>query len=817
MNWFSRLILRRAGLIALLGTLLTGWGTYYSVQLYKNLKTEIRELLPTTARSVLDLHEVSLRLESIDNLAILIFSKKVHDSKRFVIDLSKKLEKVSPTIIASIDYRIDQELKFFKERQALFMDYLDLVKIRDYVRNRITYEKELYNPLNIFNDKDLIEPKLDFLALKNKYQGKIAEYDRLPGGFYASPDETKRVILVNLPGGATGIESAHRLKNTVQETILSLRPETYASDLEIKYTGGVEDTIEEQEALVADLELSTIIVTLIVTLGMLLFYRNILATFILLISLFMGTLWTFGISYFIVGYLNANSAFLGSIVIGNGINFGIIYLARYLEERRKNYSHLRATRIAMLHTATSTWTAALAAGLSYGSLMLTEFRGFNQFGLIGLVGMILCWISAFTVLPALLTVFDKITGLIKIQKKLPRAYLSHSIAYLVGRFPRIITAISIVITLMSLFSFSKLNSGILETDLSQLRNKESMTRGSAYLGKYLDEIFQRYLSPLVILPKSRENADRIAQLLREHKAREGKKSLIASVQTLDDFIPKKQFEKIKILKEIQKLLPPKLFYRLSENDQKLFHLYFTSESLKTFGQKDLPPLILRKFTEKDGTIGKMVLVEPPLTNDTQKANNLMHFIGELRTIADSVEPGAPVAGTMAISSDMIEAISRDGPKATLFAFIAVVILVICLFRNFKTIALILFSLFLGVIWFSGLILGFDLKINFLNFIALPITFGIGVDYGVNIFQRYRELESENILYVIKSTGGAVGLCSFSTIVGYGSLLLAGNQGFVSFGTLAVAGEIACVIAAVISLPAYLHSQKLNRTRLTTLR
>ncbi len=155
---------------------------------------------------------------------------------------------------------------------------------------------------------------------------------------------------------------------------------------------------------------------------------------------------------------------------------------------------------------------------------------------------------------------------------------------------------------------------------------------------------------------------------------------------------------------------------------------------------------------------------------------------------------------------MISAISKDGPRATFFAFLAVVILVIVLFRNVRTITLILFSLFLGVLWLGGMIFGFHFKINFLNFIALPITFGIGVDYGVNIFQRYQEERKRGILHVLKHTGSAVGLCSFSTIVGYCSLLIAGNQGFVSFGLLAVAGEVTCVIAALVALPAYLAMQ-----------
>jgi len=114
-----------------------------------------------------------------------------------------------------------------------------------------------------------------------------------------------------------------------------------------------------------------------------------------------------------------------------------------------------------------------------------------------------------------------------------------------------------------------------------------------------------------------------------------------------------------------------------------------------------------------------------------------------------------------------------------------------------------------------------LKINFLNFIALPITFGIGVDYAVNVFHRYREeLHRENeerqknsnlvvpreqtaIVKAVYHTGGAVVLASMTTTIGWGSLLIAGNQAFVSFGKIAVIGEITCVTVAVLVIPAFL--------------
>ena len=116
----------------------------------------------------------------------------------------------------------------------------------------------------------------------------------------------------------------------------------------------------------------------------------------------------------------------------------------------------------------------------------------------------------------------------------------------------------------------------------------------------------------------------------------------------------------------------------------------------------------------------------------------------------------------------------------------------------------LLSLLLGVLWMVGAIGAFDWKINFLNFIALPITFGIGVDYSVNIFGRlYQERKrggSPDVVQVIRETGGAVVLCSLTTTIGYGSLLMSGSQAFVSFGKLAVTGELTCIAAAILSLP-----------------
>src|SRR6185295_10359654 len=154
-------------------------------------------------------------------------------------------------------------------------------------------------------------------------------------------------------------------------------------------------------------------------------------------------------------------------------------------------------------------------------------------------------------------------------------------------------------------------------------------------------------------------------------------------------------DKLETLKEIRKLLPSRLVARLSKGDQEKVAELLNTEHLRPVRQATLPGLVLKKFTEKDGAIGNMVLVEPPLSNATWEGKALFKFIRELRESADSVEPGVAIAGALPITSDMLQAVAHDGPRATLFALVAVVVLVIFLFRNLATIALVLFALGLG--------------------------------------------------------------------------------------------------------------------------
>ena len=548
--------------------------------------------------------------------------------------------------------------------------------------------------------------------------------------------------------------------------------------------------------------------------ALIIFFRSFLATIILFTSLLMARFWTFGAAWFVIGSLNANSAFMGSIVLGSGITFGVIQLSRYLEERRRGHSPLRSAWTAVRRTSRPTLTAALAASIAYGSLFLTQFEGFRQYGIIGFMGMIFCWISSILVFPSLLVLTERFVKIVNPQKALRKPLIFGPLTRLLEKYPVAFLGVSILITVASIFSLFTFDSKtIIETNLSHLRSKASMESGSGFWSKQQDEIFQRYLSPMAILARNDEETRQIEAKLKAIKEKQGPQSLINSVQSIYDFIPDQRLEKIEILKQIRNALPKSILSRLAPADRSQVSGFLTPAAFRPFTLKDLPELIQDKFKEKDGSVGKLVLIEPPIASVNWSGDQLSEFVQELRKTADEIRQneGAdaagvapmPVAGGLPVVADMINAISRDGPRATLFAFLGVVLLVIALFRKPKIAGLMLFALILGNLWLFGFILLGQVKINFLNFIALPITFGIGVDYGVNIFHRYLHEPSTDIIKVVRETGAAVGLCSLTTMIGYSSLLIAKNQAFVSFGTLAVLGELTSVVAAVVTLPALL--------------
>ena len=124
------------------------------------------------------------------------------------------------------------------------------------------------------------------------------------------------------------------------------------------------------------------------------------------------------------------------------------------------------------------------------------------------------------------------------------------------------------------------------------------------------------------------------------------------------------------------------------------------------------------------------------------------------------------SGRAVIFADILKAVVHDVPRAVSLSLALTLLTVLLAFRRGGWhAASVLFALLVGVAGEAIFLYFAAVKINFLNFAALPITFGIGVDYAVNVAQRYRADGSRDILGALRTTGGAVVLCSLTTMLG----------------------------------------------------
>jgi predicted RND superfamily exporter protein len=302
-----------------------------------------------------------------------------------------------------------------------------------------------------------------------------------------------------------------------------------------------------------------------------------------------------------------------------------------------------------------------------------------------------------------------------------------------------------------------------------------------------------------------------AQILA-NDANDPQGKLVDEVNTIADLMPgteAEQMAKLAVLERIRDRLTERVLFDISAEEQKKLLEMKPPETLKVIQPKDIPPLLRRRFEEKNGTIGTVFYVKF-IDLSLSDGHNLLRIA---KTTDNVTLPDGIVVKTASrstIFAEMIRSMERDGPLASFASLATVSVVVVIATATRRGAIAVLLSLIMGVIWMVGGAAWTSIKLNFLNFIALPITFGIGCEYPFNIYDRSRLLGGD-VTLAVRRSGGAVGLCSYTTVVGYGSLLFADNQALQSFGKLAASGEITCILGAMLFLPSLLHVWK-RRTK-----
>lgn len=108
---------------------------------------------------------------------------------------------------------------------------------------------------------------------------------------------------------------------------------------------------------------------------------------------------------------------------------------------------------------------------------------------------------------------------------------------------------------------------------------------------------------------------------------------------------------------------------------------------------------------------------------------------------------------------------------------------------------------LGGLMMFGVMQVLGVSFNPANLIVLPLLLGIGVDNGVHVVHDYARQRDHYRLSA--STTNAIILTSLTTLVGFGSMMIAAHRGIYSLGLVFVIGVSACLFVSLVLLPAVL--------------
>lgn len=433
------------------------------------------------------------------------------------------------------------------------------------------------------------------------------------------------------------------------------------------------------------------------------------------------------------------------------------------------------------------------------------FRGFRDFGIIGGAGMVFCWLSAIIVLPSAAAAYERFRPF-PVGKSQKRRWGNYAdvFAAVAERVPRGVVAASVV---LSLFSAALVTHAVLqdpfEYDFRNLRSVREEGHSEARLVQWrVNEIVASHEQGrgIAVLLDSVDDVPRIEEQLDAMPP-----SIHGGYHSAFELLPRDASEKLPLLKEIRELALDMREHVEDEETLRKIDDNIPPEEIDVPTLDDLPEEVALRFAEKDGTRGRIMIVQESDEFSTWDGRYLVRWADALRTLRMSNEARPPLAGQAPVFADMISAVYQDMPKAIGAAFFATVVLVMVSFRRRSDSVLSIMALLMGILWMAGTMAALGMKLNFLNFVAFPITFGNGVDYSINVIRRYRLEEDagneDPISSAVRLSGGAVVLCSLTTIVGYTSLYVSANQAMNSFGLAMAISEVTCLLAAVLTMPA----------------
>ena len=558
-------------------------------------------------------------------------------------------------------------------------------------------------------------------------------------------------------------------------------------------------------------------------------------------SLLIALAWSFGYVTIAVGHLNILSISFGVILIGLGIDFGVHYVTRYMQLR----GSLIPSHEALVQTAGGVGpgiiTGAITTAIAFFMAGLTEFTGIAELGIIAGGGILLCCTVTMIVLPAMVYLSDAnrpsqtmpvpldIHGWIRPLFRRPLLLLAITVAGTVG----LSTGISRLEYDHNLLNLQPEGLESVELERRLLEQSDQSVWFALSMAKDREELLAK--KELFAQLPSVERVDEIASRIPAHDGRrrpiierihrrlaelperppqlpvdqpEQIGQLLARMQLMVDGTPgtlKTRYQLEQVRDWMRRMPEAECLRRLSDYQHHVagdllsrLHLLRDMSNPEPPRLTDLPQSLVTRFVGADGRH----LLKIYAKGDIWDMQAMAQFVADVRGV-DPLATGNPLQ-TYEASRQM----KSSYEQAAWYALAAILVVLYLDLGSLRHTLLAMLPLGLGMLQLFGILGLLDIPLNPANMIVLPLILGIGIDDGVHVIHDFRRQRGR--YHMSPSTASAVLITSLTTMVGFGSLMIASHRGLQSLGRVLTIGVSCCLFTSLVMLPAVLAWTTRNR-------
>ena len=647
--------------------------------------------------------------------------------------------------------------------------------------------------------------------------------------------EVYRLITLQGRQDFTQAVPAQRLIDEIRRTAdqIGVTPENGVS---LRLTGMVPLAHEElaslRQGLVLAGTISLVLLSLILGVGVH-SLRIIVGTFV---SLAVSISLTTSYAMLTVGEFNTVSAAFAVLLLGIGVDFAIHLGLRYEEEMALGLSRVEALESAAGETGGPVSLCALTSAIGFASFIPTEYRGLAALGVIAAGGMLFCFLTSYTVLPAILALGHErgardlgLAARGAVLQRLVEAYAGPIVAsaavLAVGAIYLSTTGTTFdfstlglkdpesesmttlhelhereIVTDYSVTALSKslASSELLAADLIALDQVAEVRPPSHFVPADQDTKLEMlsdaafFLEPVLYAPPPRAaptEAERIASI----------QDLQDKIGALDGEVPPSQREPLRRLDAVlAALLADANRSRIAADLERLVVADLAEQidwlrralSVDRIEFADLPESLRNRLVARDGR----ALVAALPSEDVSEIEALGRFVSAVTSVAPRAT-GRPV-----VEHGIGRIVVRSFQIAISISLISIFFVLVLRLRSFSDSALVLTPITLAAFFTVALGGVFGIHFNMANVVAVPLVLGLGVDSGIHVFMRFHRNRSLEEM-ITSTTPRAVMLSALTTLAAFASLSSSPHRGLSSLGSLLAISVLCLLYCTLVVLPA----------------